>query len=392
MINKIAVIGAGYVGFANSLALAVLNEVTLFEINEIKINLINKNQPPIEDSEAKAFMQNKKFNLHCIKYDNNNFSYFKYIILSLPTNYDEDLNYFDTSYLDDVIQNLAERDFLGKIIIKSTVPLGYTKNKSEEYKNLDFIFCPEFLQEGSAFRDTLFPSRIIIGSNRVDNKKDVEVAKLFIDAASNEPQVIYCSSSEAESIKLFANTYLALRVAFFNELDNFALKNELDTQIIIDGISLDDRIGEGYNNPSFGYGGYCLPKDTKQLLANYKDTPQNLIKAIVDSNSTRKDFIADEIISKNPNIVGIFRLAMKEGSDNIRESAIQGIIRRLQKNNIEIIIYEPMIAKADFYGSKLINDLNQFKSKASIIVTNRMSSELDNVKEKVFTRDIYRNN
>lgn len=392
MINKIAVIGAGYVGFANSLALAVRNEVTLFEVDETKINLINKKKPPIKDSEAKVFMENEEFNLRCIKYDGNNFSKFKYIILSLPTNYDEDLNYFDTSYLDDVIENLAKKEFLGKIIIKSTVPLGYTKNKSNEYKNLEFIFCPEFLQEGSAFRDTLFPSRVIIGSNRVDNKKDVEVAKLFLDAATNKPEVIYCNSSEAESIKLFANTYLALRVAFFNELDNFALKNELDTQTIIDGISLDSRIGEGYNNPSFGYGGYCLPKDTKQLLANYKDTPQNLIKAIIDSNMTRKDFIANEIISKNPNTVGIFRLAMKEGSDNIRESAIQGIINRLQKNNIEIIIYEPIIQKAEFCGLELINDLNEFKSKSSIIVTNRMSPELDSVKEKVFTRDIYRNN
>ncbi len=392
MINKIAVIGAGYVGFANSLALAALNEVTLFEINEVKINLINNNRPPIEDAEAKVFMENEKFNLHCIKYDNNDFSNFKYIILSLPTNYDENLNYFDTSHLDDVIENLSEKDFPGKIIIKSTVPLGYTKNKSNEYKNLDFIFCPEFLQEGSAFRDTLFPNRVIVGSNREDNKKDVEVAKLFLDAAVNKPKVIYCSSSEAESIKLFANTYLALRVAFFNELDNFALKNNLDTQTIIDCISLDPRIGEGYNNPSFGYGGYCLPKDTKQLLANYRDTPQNLIKAIIDSNSTRKDFIANEIISKNPNIVGVFKLAMKVGSDNTRESAIQGIIRRLQKHNIEIIIYEPIIEKDEFYGSKLVSDLNEFKSKSSIILTNRMSPELDSVKEKVFTRDIYRNN
>ena len=310
-------------------------------------------------------------------------------ILALPTNYDEKTNFFDTSILEGVIKKLFKYKSNIPILIKSTIPVGFTEKLNSEYKTRNILFSPEFLREGSALHDSLYPSRIVLGGER---KIALKILKVFESTIKNKPQVFLCSSLEAESIKLFANAYLAMRVAFFNELDSFSLRMKMDTKQIIKGVSTDPRIGEGYNNPSFGYGGYCLPKDTKQLLANYNNVPQNIIKSIIDSNSTRKDFIADEIISLNPKVVGIYRIVMKHDSDNFRDSSVQGIMKRIKAKGIKVIIYEPNLNQSSFYGSKVFKNLKDFKIKSNLIVANRLNKSINDVKKKVFTRDIFQEN
>tara|TARA_E500000178_G_scaffold356472_1_gene434643 strand:- start:5054 stop:6220 length:1167 start_codon:yes stop_codon:yes gene_type:complete len=387
--NKILVFGAGYVGLANAIMLAKDNDVTIFDIDQNKIDLINNAKIPIEDSMAESFILEQNINLSA---DFFNESYLKdvdAIILALPTNYDETTNSFNTKTLEEVLSKLNSSINSLIIIIKSTVPVGFTSKMQEKFKNLNIAFCPEFLREGNALNDCLNPSRIVIGSN--ENLQEF-ISRLFLNSCLNKPEVFYASVDEAESIKLFSNCYLALRVAFFNELDSYAINFDLDTQTIINAVCADVRVGYGYNNPSFGYGGYCLPKDTKQLLQNYNAVPQNIIQAIVDSNRTRKDFIAEHIISLKPKCIGVYRLAMKEGSDNIRESSVQGIMKRIKSKGIEVIVFEPMIKSDNFFGSEVCSNIAKFKQRSSLIITNRMHPDLIDVKDKVFTRDIFGEN
>ena len=383
---KILVLGLGYVGTANALLLSQQNEVICYDLNKDRINSINDKKSPIEDKEACEYLSQKNLNLRGVsEFPSQND--FDFVIIATPTNYDPDTNYFDTSTVESCIENLNAQNSKATIVIRSTLPVGFVERVQKKYSNQEIIFVPEFLREGSALHDSLYPSRIVIGSHSDQAKK---FAQLLVEGAINKQvEVLYTKSTEAESSKLFANAYLAMRVTFFNELDSFAMARNLDTKEIVKAVSLDPRIGDYYNNPSFGYGGYCLPKDTKQLLRNFDQVPQKIIKAIIDSNTLRKDFLSSEIIKLEPKKVGFYRLAMKEGSDNIRESSMQGIMKRVKAKGISIIIYEPLIKEETFFNSPVYTDLKQFKKDSDLILCNRKSSELSDVLDKIFTRDIF---
>jgi len=387
---KITVVGSGYVGMSLSVLMAQNNDVTVLEIDKNKIEKINKKQSTIKDEELENFLKKETLTLTATIDKEIAYSDARFIIIATPTNFDETKNSFDTSTLEGVIKDALRLNNDALIIIKSTVPIGFTKSLQDKHKTDRIIFSPEFLREGSALKDNLYPSRIIIGGFSNLAKEFGKLLK--ISCEDDHAKLLYVNSSEAEAIKLFSNTYLAMRVSFFNELDSYTLANDLDTESIIEGICLDDRIGFGYNNPSFGYGGYCLPKDTKQLLAHYGSIPQNLVESIVRSNETRKAFLTEKILNQNPNVVGIHRLIMKEGSDNFRFSSIKDIIGDLISAGIKIIIFEPLIKESNFNGIEVENDLDKFKERSEIIVANRMSNDLNDCISKIFTRDIFREN
>ena len=383
---NILVIGLGYVGTANAVLLSQHNEVVCYDLNADRINLINKKKSPIVDKEASEYLSQKNLNLKGVS-ELPSQDDFDFVVIATPTNYDPDTNYFDTSTVESCIKNLHAQNSKATIIIRSTLPVGFVVGIQKKYPNQDFIFVPEFLREGKALHDSLYPSRIVIGSHSDQAKK---FAHLLVEGAINkEVEVLYTKATEAESSKLFANAFLAMRVTFFNELDSFAMTRNLDTKEIVKAVSLDPRIGDYYNNPSFGYGGYCLPKDTKQLLRNFDQVPQKIMEAIIDSNTMRKDFLSLEIAKLKPQKVGVYRLAMKEGSDNIRESSMQGIMKRVKAKGIPVIIYEPLIKEATFFNSPVYTDLEQFKKDSDLILCNRNSSELSDVQDKIFTRDIF---
>ncbi|OQO83120.1 UDP-glucose 6-dehydrogenase [Enterococcus casseliflavus] len=387
---KISVFGLGYVGLANALLLAQNEEVIAYDIVKEKIEMLQTKKSPLEDQEVNQFLSRDDLNLTFTKDFEDAVKFGDYLLIATPTDYDEDKNYFNTSTVEDVIEKALEIRPDATFIIKSTVPVGYTLDVKEKFKTENIIFSPEFLREGKALYDDLHPSRIVVGE--VSDRGE-EVASLFKENAWDEDvTVLLTNSTEAEAIKLFSNTYLALRVAYFNELDTYAETRGLDSRQIIEGVGLDPRIGTHYNNPSFGYGGYCLPKDTKQLRANYEDVPSNIIGAIVDANTTRKDFIANQILAKNPKTVGIYRLTMKANSDNFRYSSIQGIMKRIKAKGIEVVVYEPSLNEETFFNSKVIKDFEEFKDISDIIVSNRFENILEDVKEKVYTRDIFGDN
>ncbi len=386
---KITVVGTGYVGMSMAVLLAQNNDVIALDIEQSRIDLINKRESTIIDLDIKNYLKNKKINLKATLDEELAYTDREFIIVATPTNYDPQTNYFDTSSVEQVINRCINYNKSATIIIKSTVPVGFTASMQQKFSTDRIIFSPEFLREGRALFDNLYPSRIIIGSSSRQSK--IFSTLLKEAAIKKDIETLHIASTEAEAVKLFANTYLAMRVSFFNELDSFAMSEGLNTRSIIEGVCLDDRIGKNYNNPSFGYGGYCLPKDTKQLLANYDRVPQTLIQAIVNSNTTRKDFIAEKIISLNPNTVGIYRLIMKSGSDNFRYSAIQGVMKRIKAKGIKVIVYEPLLDSEHFYNSRVENNIQSFIDTSDLILANRMSQELVDVKHKIFTRDLFGN-
>ena len=388
--TKITVVGSGYVGMSLAVLLAQHNDVFVLDVDPARVEKINNKQSTVADSEIEAFLHEKDLSIRASIDKQTAYEGASYVILAIPTNYDTETNYFDTSLVDEVIADTLKYCKDGLIVIKSTIPVGYTKALQKRYETKRIIFSPEFLREGQALMDNLYPSRIIIGSDFETGKS---FADLLIDGAKKKDiETLFIPSTEAEAVKLFANTYLAMRVAFFNELDSYSLVHNLDTQSIINGVCLDERIGNGYNNPSFGYGGYCLPKDTKQLMANYNDVPQALIQAIVSSNSIRKDFISEQILKLKPKAVGFYRLIMKEGSDNFRSSAIQGIIKRIEAKGIKVFIFEPELDKNEFFGVEVVNNFDHFKKISDVIVSNRKDERLNDVEEKCFSRDIFREN
>lgn len=384
---KITVVGSGYVGMSLAVLLAQYNDVVVLDVDPARAEKVNSKQSTVVDAEIETFLTEKELSLKATLDKQAAYEGASFVVVATPTNYDPDTNCFDTSSVDSVVSDALELNSDALVVIKSTIPVGHTKSLQEKHNTSRVIFSPEFLREGQALKDNLYPSRIIVGSQLEAGKA---FANLLVEGAEkSEIETLFIRSTEAEAVKLFANTYLAMRVSFFNELDSYALTHNLDARSIINGVCLDERIGEGYNNPSFGYGGYCLPKDTKQLLANYDQVPQTLIQAIVLSNTTRKDFIADSIIKLNPKVVGIYRLVMKQGSDNFRASAIQGIMKRIKAKGIEVVIYEPTYDEAEFFQSKVIDSLDEFKTTSEVIISNRMSTELGDVEEKVITRDLF---
>ena len=388
--SKITVVGSGYVGMSLAVLLAQNNDVTILDVDPRRVKMVNNRQSTVADAEIEVFLEERNLTLTATLDRESAYKDAGFVVVATPTNYDPETNRFDTSSVDTVVEEALALNPKALIVIKSTIPVGHTKSLQEKYVTNRVIFSPEFLREGQALQDNLYPSRIIVGS-QLDAAKDF--AELLVRGAEKDNiETLFIRSTEAEAVKLFANTYLAMRVSFFNELDSYALAHDLDTRSIINGVCLDGRIGDGYNNPSFGYGGYCLPKDTKQLLANYDQVPQNLIQAIVSSNVTRKDFVAEEILKQKPKVVGFYRLVMKEGSDNFRSSAIQGIIKRIKAKGIEVLIYEPTLYEETFFGSRVLENIDEFKQQSDIIVANRRSDVLEDVRAKCFSRDLFQDN